>query len=54
MTESHDILIARTTEGRSTLLADLALAAAMGVFIAGLCLALVWLVPLELVPPRPH
>lgn len=54
MTESHDILSARSTEGRSTLLADLALVVAMVVVIAVLCVVLVWLVPLELVPPRPR
>ncbi len=37
---------------RSALLADLALAASLAVLIAGLCVALVWIAPLELVPPR--
>jgi hypothetical protein len=45
---------APTVQGRSTLLADLALAAAMVVLIAGLCVALVWITPVELVPPRPR
>jgi hypothetical protein len=54
MTESHDNLPARSSQGRSTVLGDFALAAAMVIFIAGLCVVLVWLVPLGLVPPRPH
>lgn len=37
---------------RFTLGHDLALTAAMAVVVAGLCLALVWIAPLELVPPR--
>lgn len=37
---------------RSTLLADLALALSLGVLVAGLCVALAWIAPLELVPPR--
>jgi hypothetical protein len=38
----------------SSLLADLAVAAAMAVFIAGMCVALAWLAPFELVLPRPR
>ena len=36
----------------STLLADLAVALAMAVFVAGMCVALAWIAPFELVPPR--
>lgn len=42
-----------TSTRRNKVLADLLVAAAMGVAIAGLCVALAWIVPLELVPPRP-
>jgi hypothetical protein len=34
-------------------LADLALAVATAISIAGLCVALAWIAPLELFPPRP-
>jgi len=42
------------SDKRSGLLADLALAASMAIFIAGLCVALAWIAPLELFPPRPR
>ena len=37
---------------RSKLLYDLALTAVLAVFVAGMCLALVWVAPLELMPPQ--
>ena len=47
-------MIAATLRTRSTLLSDLAVAATFAVLIAGMCAALVWLAPFELVPPRVH
>ena len=36
----------------STLLADLAVTASLASLIAGLCIALAWIAPLEIVLPR--
>jgi hypothetical protein len=47
-------MTAPKSQTRSAVLADLALTASMVVFIAGLCLALAWIAPLELFPPRVH
>ena len=35
-----------------TLLGDIAVAFVMAVFVAGMCVALAWIAPFELVPPR--
>lgn len=40
-----------TPEKRSRL-SELAMTATVALLIAGMCLALAWIVPLELVPPR--
>jgi hypothetical protein len=45
-------MIAPTTDRRSTLVSDLAVTFAMAVLVAGMCVALAWMAPLELFPPR--
>ena len=45
-------MTAQSRNKLSTLLADLALTASLAVFIAGMCVALAWMAPLELIPPR--
>jgi hypothetical protein len=39
---------------RANLLGDLLVVVVMGAAIAALCIALAWMVPFELVPPRPQ
>ena len=41
-------------EKHSPFLTDLAAALGMAVFIAGMCLVLAWIAPLELTPPWPR